>query len=57
MEDFISCFAATMQDNPQLIQKIEEVSKTFLALSGIDIPQMSEEVMRELGQTKYVDSI
>jgi hypothetical protein len=50
---------STITDNPLLRnQRIEEVSKTFLAQHGIDFTQMNEEVMRELRQTtKYVDSI
>jgi hypothetical protein len=50
---------ATMKDNPfRRNQKIEEVSKTFLAQHGIDYVQMREEVMHELRQTtKYVNSI
>jgi hypothetical protein len=50
---------STITDNPLLRnQRIEEVSKTFLAQHGIDFTQMNEEVMRELRQTtEYVDSI
>jgi hypothetical protein len=55
-EELILHLAVAVRDNPHLIQKMQELSKTFLAHAQKLELQMGEEVMHELPPTQYVHS-